>query len=254
MAFETLTAEIEEGIGKLALNQPDKLNPLGTNALQEIIDATAWFDAHDVPVVIVSGNGRVFSAGFDLREFNNPNQDGRNGAALGKQMADAIENMKAVAVAAVHGHCVGGGVVLVAACDLRVAETNTIFSIPEVDLGIPLAWGGIPRLVREIGPAMTRELVMTCRPFTAEEAQAIGFINRVVDLSELKQEALNLATAVKQRPQSVIQTTKQQVRSAAENLASTHNEWVGEIMITAAGQDTEARKAAQKYLQEKNKN
>ena len=58
MAFETLTAEIEEGIGKLTLNQPDKLNPLGTNALQEIIDATAWFDAHDVPVVIVSGNGR----------------------------------------------------------------------------------------------------------------------------------------------------------------------------------------------------
>ena len=65
MAFETLTAEIEEGIGKLTLNQPDKLNPLGTTALQEIIDATAWFDAHDVPVVIVSGNGRVFSAGFD---------------------------------------------------------------------------------------------------------------------------------------------------------------------------------------------
>ena len=169
-------------------------------------------------------------------------------------MADAIENMKAVAVAAVHGHCVGGGVVLVAACDLRVAETNTIFSIPEVDLGIPLAWGGIPRLVREIGPAMTRELVMTCRPFTAEEAQAIGFINRVVDLSEMKQEAIDLATAVKQRPQSVIQTTKQQVRSAAENLASTHNEWVGEILITAAGQDTQARQAAQKYLQEKNKN
>ena len=253
MAFETLTAEIEEGIGKLALNQPDKLNPLGTNALQEIIEATAWFDANDVPVVIVSGNGRVFSAGFDLREFNNPNQDGRNGAALGKQMADAIENMKAVAVAAVHGHCVGGGVVLVAACDLRVAATNTIF-IPEVDLGIPLAWGGIPRLVREIGPAMTRELVMTCRPFTAEEAQSIGFINRVVDLSELEQEALDLAIAVKQRPQSVIQTTKQQVRSAAEGLASTHNEWVGELLITAAGQDTEARQAAQLYLQEKNKN
>ena len=70
----------------------------------------------------------------------------------------------------------------------------------------------------------------------------------------MKQEALNLATAVKQRPQSVIQTTKQQVRSAAENLASTHNEWVGEILITAAGQDTQARQAAQKYLQEKNKN
>tara|TARA_B100000686_G_C16738801_1_gene945303 strand:+ start:502 stop:1266 length:765 start_codon:yes stop_codon:yes gene_type:complete len=253
MAFETLTVGIEEGIGQLTLNQPDKLNPLGTNALQEIIDATAWFDEHNVPVVVISGKGRVFSAGFDLREFNNPNQDGKNGAALGKQMADAIENMNAVAIAAVHGHCVGGGVVLVGACDLRIAATNTSFSIPEVDLGIPLAWGGIPRLVREIGPAMTRELVMTCRPFTAEEAKSIGFINRVVDETELEQEALELASAVKKRPQSVIQTTKQQVRSAAEDLASTHNEWIGEILITAAGQNTEARQASQKYLEEKNK-
>ena len=253
MAFETLTVGIEEGIGQLTLNQPDKLNPLGTNALQEIIDATAWFDEHNVPVVVISGKGRVFSAGFDLREFNNPNQDGKNGAALGKQMADAIENMNAVAIAAVHGHCVGGGVVLVGACDLRIAATNTSFSIPEVDLGIPLAWGGIPRLVREIGPAMTRELVMTCRPFTAEEAKSIGFINRVVDETELEQEALELASAVKKRPQSVIQTTKQQVRSAAEDLASTHNEWIGEILITAAGQNTEARQALQKYLEEKNK-
>ncbi|MBG00903.1 MAG: enoyl-CoA hydratase [Acidimicrobiaceae bacterium] len=253
MAFETLTVGIEEGIGQLTLNQPDKLNPLGTNALQEIIDATAWFDEHNVPVVVISGKGRVFSAGFDLREFNSPNQDGKNGAALGKQMADAIENMNAVAIAAVHGHCVGGGVVLVGACDLRIAATNTSFSIPEVDLGIPLAWGGIPRLVREIGPAMTRELVMTCRPFTAEEAKSIGFINRVVDETELEQEALELASAVKKRPQSVIQTTKQQVRSAAEDLASTHNEWIGEILITAAGQNTEARQASQKYLEEKNK-
>ena len=253
MAFKTLTVGIEGGIGKLTLNQPDNLNPLGTDTLQEIIEATRWFDAQNVPVVIVSGEGRVFSAGFDLREFNAPDQDGRNGAALGKQMADAIENMAAVAIAAVHGHCVGGGVVLVGACDLRIAATNTNFSIPEVDLGIPLAWGGIPRLVREIGPAMTRELVMTCRPFTASEAKSIGFINRVVEEAELGQEALDLASAIKKRPQSVIQTTKQQVRSAAEDLASTHNEWIGELLITAAGQNADARQAAHQYLEEKKK-
>ena len=57
---------------------------------------------------------------------------------------------------------------LAAACDLRVAASDAYFSIPEVDLGIPLAWGGIPRLVREIGPALTKELVMTCRPFTSD--------------------------------------------------------------------------------------
>ena len=251
MAFETLTVEIEEGIGRLTLNQPDKLNPLGTNTLQEIVEATGWFDERDAHVVIISGEGRAFSSGFDLREFINGNPEGTNGPAVGKQMADAIENMRAVAIAAVHGHCVGGGVVLVGACDLRVAATNTVFSIPEVDLGIPLAWGGIPRLVREIGPAMTRELVMTCRPFNAEEAKSIGFVNRVVTSESLEEETLKLAKAIKKRPQSVIQTTKKQVQSAAEDLTSTQKEWIGEILISVAGLDQEAKESAQKYLEKR---
>ena len=66
----------------------------------------------------------------------------------------------------------GGGLVLAAACDLRIAAASARFSIPEIDLGIPLAWGGIPRLVREIGPALTKELVITCREFSPQEAQA----------------------------------------------------------------------------------
>ena len=251
MAFETLTVEIEEGIGRLTLNQPEKLNPLGTNTLQEIVEATGWFDERNVPVVIISGEGRAFSSGFDLREFINGNPEGPNGPSVGKQMADAIENMQAVAIAAVHGHCVGGGVVLVGACDLRIAATNTVFSIPEVDLGIPLAWGGIPRLVREIGPAMTRELVMTCRPFNAEEAKTIGFVNRVVTSEDLEEETLKLAKAIKKRPQSVIQTTKKQVQSAAEDLTSTQKEWIGEILISVAGLDQDAKESAQKYLEKR---
>ncbi|MEG3586911.1 MAG: enoyl-CoA hydratase/isomerase family protein [Actinomycetota bacterium] len=254
MVFETLTVDIEDGIGRLMLNQPEKLNPLGINALQEIAEATGWFDEQNASVVIISGQGRAFSSGFDLREFINGNTEGQNGAAVGKQMADAIENMQAVAIAAVHGHCVGGGVVLVGACDLRVAATNTIFSIPEVDLGIPLAWGGIPRLVREIGPAMTRELVMTCRPFNAEEAKSIGFVNRVVAREGLEKESLELAKAIKERPQSVIRTTKKQVQSAAEDLKSTQKEWIGEELLSAAGIDQEAKESAQKYLKRKNGN
>ena len=165
MAYETITASIEYGIGRLTLDQPDKLNPLGTNTLQDIIDATTWFNKENVSVVIVSGNGRAFTAGFDLREFTNTDSTGKDGAVLGREIAEAVDRMKPVTIASLHGHCIGGGVVLASACDLRIASENTIFSIPEVDLGIPLAWGGIPRLVREIGPAMTKELVMTCRAY-----------------------------------------------------------------------------------------
>tara|TARA_B100000003_G_scaffold103246_1_gene92568 strand:+ start:3103 stop:3867 length:765 start_codon:yes stop_codon:yes gene_type:complete len=251
MAYETITATIEHGIGRLTLNQPDKLNPLGTNTLQDIIDATTWFNTENISVVIVSGNGRAFTAGFDLREFTNTDSTGKDGAVLGREMAEAVDRMKPITIASLHGYCIGGGVVLASACDLRIASENTTFSIPEVDLGIPLAWGGIPRLVREIGPAMTKELVMTCRPFDAEEAKSLGFINRVVKDADLESQTMNMAEAIRKRPQSVIETTKNQVRAATDDLASTKNEWVGEMLIGAANKDSVARSAAQNYLNDK---
>ena len=251
MAYETITATIEHGIGRLTLNQPDKLNPLGTNTLQDIIHATTWFNKENISVVIISGNGRAFTAGFDLREFTNTDSTGKVGAVLGREMAEAVDRMKPVTIASLHGYCIGGGVVLASACDLRIASENTTFSIPEVDLGIPLAWGGIPRLVREIGPAMTKELVMTCRPFDAEEAKSLGFINRVVKDADLESQTMNMAEAIRKRPQSVIETTKNQVRAATDDLASTKNEWVGEMLIGAANKDSVARSAAQNYLNDK---
>lgn len=248
--FSNLTVAVDDdGIGRLTLDQPEKLNPLGMATLAEIAQAAAWFDDHEARVVIVTGAGdRAFSSGFDLREFAGADSAGRSGADLGRRMADALERMDAIAVAAIHGHCVGGGVVLAAACDLRVAADNTRFSIPEVDLGIPLAWGGIPRLVREIGPAMTRELVMTCRPFDAAEAHALGFLNRVVPHADLEASALELAHAVAARPRSVVRATKRQVQTAVENLASTQDSWAGEPLLTAALADPEARASAARYL------
>mgnify|MGYP003313408769 CR=1 FL=1 len=251
MAYETITATIDHGIGRLTLKQPEKLNPLGTNTLQDIIDATTWFNKENVSVVIVSGNGRAFTAGFDLREFTNPDRTGKDGAALGREMAEAVDRMKPVTIASLHGHCIGGGVVLASACDIRIASENTIFSIPEVDLGIPLAWGGIPRLVREIGPAMTKELVMTCRPFDSEEAKSLGFINQVVKDADLESQTMNMAEAIRKRPQTVIETTKNQVRAATDDLASTKNEWVGEMLIAAANKDDAARLVAQNYLNDR---
>ena len=251
MAYETITATIEHGIGRLTLNQPDKLNPLGTNTLQDIIHATTWFNKENISVVIISGNGRAFTAGFDLREFTNTDSTGKDGAVLGREMAEAVDRMKPVTIASLHGYCIGGGVVLASACDLRIASENTTFSIPEVDLGIPLAWGGIPRLVREIGPAMTKELVMTCRPFDAEEAKSLGFINRVVKDADLESQTMNMAEAIRKRPQLVIETTKNQIRAATDDLASTKNAWVGEMLIGAANKDSVARSAAQNYLNDK---
>ncbi len=225
----TLTASVDGRIGRLTLDQPDNLNPLGTTCLREIAQAAAWLDTTDASIVVVTGAGRAFSAGFDLREFAGTgggddagaDVDARAQADLGRLMADAMERMRALTIAAIKGPCVGGGVVLAGACDLRIAADDTRFSIPEVDLGIPLAWGGIPRLLREMPPAIVRELVLTCRPFDAEEAHRLGFVNRVVPRGELESSVDALATSLAAKAPSVVRATKRQVNAELEHVSPT---------------------------------
>ncbi len=164
-------------------------------------------------------------------------------------MADAVEAMEAVTIARLHGHCVGGGVVLAAACDLRVAAVGTRFSIPEVDLGIPLAWGGIPRLVREIGPAFTKELVMTCRPFDAEEARNLGLVNRVVPSESLDAEVDALARELAAKAALPIRATKQHVDAITSAMVGRDRAWSDAHALVSALLDPECRAAAARYLE-----
>ena len=250
MDYETITVGIDGPVGTLALDVPAKLNPLSVACLLELADAAQWFDGHeDVKAVIVRGNGRAFTAGADLAAFSGGGGPDRAGTDAGRVMAEALTAMQAVTVAAIHGHCVGGGLVLAAACDLRLATDDVRFMIPEVDLGIPLAWGGIPRLVREIGPAATRDLVMTCRPFGAAEAQALGFVNRVVPASELDGTVQELARQLASKSAFTLRATLRAVDAAAEALVPTGGAWNDADSLAAARRDPESREAARRYLE-----
>ena len=250
MDYETITVGIDGPVGTLALDVPAKLNPLSVACLLELADAAQWFDGHeDVKAVIVRGNGRAFTAGADLAAFSGGGGPDRAGTDAGRVMAEALTVMQAVTVAAIHGHCVGGGLVLAAACDLRVATDDVRFMIPEVDLGIPLAWGGIPRLVREIGPAATRDLVMTCRPFGAAEAQALGFVNRVVPASELDGTVQELAGQLASKSAFTLRATLRAVDAAAEALVPTGGAWNDADSLAVARRDPESREAARRYLE-----
>ena len=166
--FQTLEVSVEGSLGRLQMARPERLNALSRQALQDLASAARWFDEQrQVKVVIVSGHGRSFSAGFDLNDFSSPDPEWgpRESADLGRIMAETVTNMNALTIAAIQGHCIGGGLIVAISCDLRIAAESAVFQIPEVDLGIPLAWGRIPRLVREIGPAATKELLLTCRRF-----------------------------------------------------------------------------------------
>jgi len=251
--FETLDCTAEGRVGRLRLNRPEKLNPLSTHCLEELVAAADWFDGlAEVRVVIVHGAGRAFTAGADLASFGGPTGTlPRHAADAGRRMAEAIEAMQAVTIAAIHGHCIGGGVVLAAACDLRVAAESTNFAIPEVDLGIPLAWGGIQRLVREIGPAATRELVMTCRSFSAREAHLRGMVNTVSSDDAYLHDAEELARALAEKSRLTLRATLMAVDAAAEALVSTATAWSDADSLVNALHDEESRAAGAAYLAER---
>ena len=249
--FEALLVVVDGRIGRVTLNRPDKLNALSRQLMSEIVELGAWLKLReDIRVVILSGAGRSFSAGFDLNDFSSASagESPRIAADLGRLATNALTDVPQLTIAAVHGHCVGGGVVFVAACDLRVATTETTFIIPEVDLGIPLAWGGIPRLVREIGPALTKELVLTCRPFDAAEAKSIGFINRVVAPEDLDTTVSELAENLASKTLYSLHSTKQQVNAVMEEIAGTGRSAGDADMLVYAMRDPESREATARYL------
>ena len=217
MPYENITISVAGNITTLTLDRPGRLNALSADVQRELIQAAGEIAHSGSRAVVIRGEGRVFCAGVDVSMLADlaeaPAGDrGRYEAfKLGSAMADAIEAIPQVTVAELHGFVVGGGVVLAAACDLRVAADDTIFSIPEVDLGIPLAWGGIERLVREFGPTLTKELVMTGRQFTAQEAKNAGFLNAVVAPQDVTEAARELARTIAAKPQFPIAVTKAHV-------------------------------------------
>ena len=108
---------------------------------------------------------------------------------------------------------------------------------------LPLAWGGIPRLMREIGPALTKELVMTCRPFDAAEAKAAGFLNRVVPAADLDAEVEDLAEAVASRPRIATLATKAHTNAVTSQMVGTGRSWSDADGLGLALRDPEARAA-----------
>lgn len=204
-------------VGFIALDRPSSLNALSLELLQELIAVSKEIETSGLHTIVLTGNGKSFSSGLDIAVFDSDALGSSDpstryeAAKLGGEMVNAIENLPQVTVAALHGYVVGGGVVLAAACDIRVADRDTVFLIPEIDVGIPLAWGGIERLVREIGPALTKELVMTCRPFTAQEARDARFLNSITEPGHAMEVATELATHIAQKPRLPIVTTKRHI-------------------------------------------
>jgi enoyl-CoA hydratase/carnithine racemase len=230
MNWHTLSVTYEGPVLRVWLDRPAKRNALDGAALEELATLFGGLATDFVTrVVVLGGRGPSFCAGADrtsppgaerLAASSDASERERRWVAqIGLRAARAIEDAEVVTIARLHGHVVGGGVVLAAACDFRVAAEGTQFHVPEVDLGIPLTWGGTPRLIHELGASRARELILLCDRIDAAEAHRIGLVHRVVPATELDVAVAALAARLAAKPEMAVHMTKTQFRAYAARAA-----------------------------------
>jgi enoyl-CoA hydratase/carnithine racemase len=213
MDYETLKVDRDGPLMTVRMNRPEKRNAINRQMHIELQDLCRRLgDDFEVRVVILAGEGAGFSSGADTgewREAGSANDlEVRRNSGIGSRTSAAIENLDQITIAAVHGFAVGGAVVLTSCCDLRVAEESAWFSIPEVELGLPLGWNALPRLAREIGHARALELTITCDRFSAETANEYGLVTHLAPDGKHEETARDIAGKIIDRPALPVTLTK----------------------------------------------
>ena len=219
--------EKAEHIAWVILNRPEKRNAMGIDFFEGLAKHFTAFDEDlEVRVIVIRAEGESFTAGIDLTELA-PLIQGEGAAFrenLGRQILklqdgiNRVERCRKPVIAAVHGHCIGGGVDLLSACDIRMASADAVFGVRETRMAIIADLGSLQRLPHIIGHGRFRELALTGRDFLAEEAFRIGFITHLCrDRENLYHEAENLAREIAQSSPLVVQGVKEVINYSRDH-------------------------------------
>ncbi len=228
---------IEKGLGpegRIAIvrfDRGDRLNALSADAMRELRAAAQSFeDDPATSVVILTGNAHGFSAGFDLKDSEGRERAkkglGERRAALmvGPRMCRAWYDMEQVTICAIEGHCIGGGAALAVSLDFRICATSAHFRIPEVELGMNMSWGSVPRILQLIGPARTKQAVICASDrISAAQAEKWGLVEEVVEDGQAYAAAYAFAEKIAAQPPiptMMTKTTVNRLSGALDDLAS----------------------------------
>lgn len=197
MTFENILFEENNGIVRITINRPKKLNALNRDTIQELHEAfKAAEEDREVKVIILTGAGeKAFVAGADISEFADFSpQEGKELAAEGqRKLFDFVENLSKPVIAAVNGFALGGGLELAMAAHFRIASDNAKMGLPEVSLGVIPGYGGTQRLPQLVGKGRAMEMIMTAGMIDARQALEYHLVNHVTTLEELVPLAEKLA-------------------------------------------------------------
>jgi len=222
--YDTLLVTVEDKICHVQINRPDKANSMNPAFWEDIGNVFEWIDkTPEVRVVVLSAIGKHFCAGLDLAMFGQitaPETDceARKREALRlnilrlQEKLSLIERCRKPVLAAVHGGCIGGGIDMISACDMRYSAADVYFTIKEIDIGMTADVGTLQRLPHLIGDGIMRELAYTGRNVYGEEAQTIGLVNKHFETKELMmEEVLKTAKLIASKSPISIRGTKEMI-------------------------------------------
>ena len=222
MKTEKMMAHVEDGVGWITFNQPAKRNAVSLamwQAIPEIIEDFAA--ANDVRVVVMKGAGdRAFVSGADISEFeelrNTPEQiefyDGATSASN-----TALRSLEKPLIAMIRGFCVGGGMAIALAADLRISAADGQFGVPAAKLGLGYGYGGIKELMNLVGPSYAKEIFFTGQRFDAVDAEKMGLVNRVVSVEELEPTVATYARTIADNAPLTVMASKAAVNEGTKN-------------------------------------
>jgi len=218
--------EIKGHLATITLNKPERLNALDVEMWEAIGDAASAIDeAPDARVAVLKGAGGAFCAGLDVKAGSTlsaldvDRSPGTSLAAVRRHLChlqscfNRLEACRVPVIAALERVCVGGGLELALCCDVRVAAEGTVFSIPEVRLGIVPDMGGTQRLPRTIGIGLAKELIYSARRIGADEALRIGLVNSVWPAVHLHTHVAELAEEIAANAPLAVQAAKRSINS-----------------------------------------
>lgn len=208
--MNNVVVEKKDRIAIITLNNSKVLNALSTSFMGEINEALDIVEAdRNIAVAIITGVEKAFIAGADITEMLSLTAvESLVWGKVGTDLNLRIENLEIPVIAAINGFALGGGCELSMACDIRIASSKAKFGQPECGLGITPGAGGTQRLPRIVGEGKAKELLYTCRIIRADEALAIGLVNKVVEPEALMDEAMAMANAILVNAQIAVQQIK----------------------------------------------
>ncbi|WAJ33373.1 enoyl-CoA hydratase [Arthrobacter sp. FX8] len=214
--YANILVEQQGRVGLVILNRPSALNALNKATMEELVAAVTAMDSDPgVGAVVITGSGKAFAAGADIKEMADQGYMDMYAADWFRGWED-FARLRIPTIAAVSGFALGGGCELAMMCDLILAGDNARFGQPEINLAVLPGMGGSQRLTRAVGKAKAMDMILTGRFIEAEEADRCGLVSRVVPAADVVSEALKVAAVIAAKSKPAAMAAKEAVNAAFE--------------------------------------